>query len=531
MRRDDGSATQTGTAHTEAVPTEPAAATAPRRGPEAVRAVLPPACREVGQLWIDGEWRPASTGATFDTIDPTTGRHLYTVAAASTADVDAAVDAARRASARWWAMDGQDRARILRRIADALRAHAPQLGLLDTLDAGRPIRDTQTRDVERAARIFEFFAGVTDRLRGANIPGQPGFVNLTRYEPYGVVGAIIPWNYPMTNVATKVAPALATGNGVVLKPAEQTPLSALLIAQVAHDAGLPPGLLNVVNGPGDETGRAIVAHPGIPKISFTGSTEVGRLIGRTCGESLKSVTLELGGKTANVVFPDADLAAAADAAVFTAFMNQGQTCTAGTRLLLHDSIADEFITLVRDRMATIEVGDPLRPETQIGPVVSEAQFDRVKSYLSAGLDDGARLLVGGARPAGAPDAGFFVAPALFVDVEPTMRIAREEIFGPVLSVLRFGDEDEAIALANGTPYGLAAAIWTSDVGRVHRFAERAEAGIVWANTVHTLHPGSPYGGYKQSGVGAEMGIEAVTHLMRLKSIWIGTEPWRSPWVG
>jgi acyl-CoA reductase-like NAD-dependent aldehyde dehydrogenase len=483
----------------------------------------------LAQLWIDGRWRPSGSGATFDTIDPTTGRPLYTVASATADDVDEAVAAAQRAAVGWWAMDGQDRARILRRVADALRARAPELGLLDTLDAGRPIRDTQSRDVERAARIFEFFAGVTDRLRGAHIPAQPGFVNLTRYEPYGVVGAIIPWNYPITNVATKVAPALATGNAVVLKPAEQTPLSALLIAQIAHEAGLPAGLLNVVNGPGDETGRAIVAHPGIPKITFTGSTEVGRLIGRTCGELLKSVTLELGGKTANVVFEDADLALAADAAVFTAFMNQGQTCTAGTRLLVHDVIADEFMALVQDRMGRIVVGDPLRPDTQVGPLISAEHFERVSSYLRAGPEEGARLLVGPERPRELPEDGFFVEPAIFVDVQPSMRIAREEIFGPVLSVLRFRDEQEATALANDTPYGLAATIWTNDVGRVHRFAEQAQAGIVWANTVHTLHPGSPYGGYKQSGVGAEMGIEAVSQLMRLKSVWIGTEPWRSPW--
>jgi acyl-CoA reductase-like NAD-dependent aldehyde dehydrogenase len=482
-------------------------------------------------LWINGKWRPSSSGATFDTVDPTTGQFLYTVAAATADDVDDAVTAAERAGALWWTMDGQDRARILRRIADELRACAPELGLLDTLDAGRPIRDTQTRDVERAARIFEFFAGVTDRLRGAQIPAQPGFVNLTRYEPYGVVGAIIPWNYPITNVATKVAPALATGNGVVLKPAEQTPLSALLIAEIADRAGLPPGLLNVVNGAGDETGRAIVAHPGIPKITFTGSTEVGRSIGRACGESLKGVTLELGGKTANVVFADADLAVAADAAVFTAFMNQGQTCTAGTRLLIQDAVAEEFIALVHERIQRIVVGDPLRPGTQVGPVVSGAQFERVNEYVRAGLNEGARLLAGGERPHHAPATGYFLTPVLFVDVKPTMRIAREEIFGPVLSVLRFRDEDEAIALANSTPYGLAATVWTNNVGRVHRFAEQAQAGIVWANTVHTLHPGSPYGGYKQSGVGAEMGLEAVSQLMRLKTIWIGVEPWRSPWAG
>jgi aldehyde dehydrogenase (NAD+) len=426
-------------------------------------------------------------------------------------------------------MDGQDRARILRRVADGIRARAEDLGLLDTLDAGRPIRDTRSKDTERAARIFEYFAGVTDRIRGAQIPAQPGHLNYTRYEPYGVVGAIIPWNYPLTTRATKVAPALATGNAVVLKPAEQTPLSALLMAEVAHEAGLPAGLLNVLNGHGRDTGQAIVDHPGVPKITFTGSTDVGRRIGRACGESLKGVTLELGGKTANTVFADADLDAAADAAVFTAFMNQGQTCTAGTRLLLHESIAETFLDRVRDRMERVVVGDPLQTTTHLGPVVSAAQFERVRDYLRAGVEDGARLLTGGGRPTGAPDGGYFVEPAVFTGVDPGMRIAREEIFGPVLSVLRFGDEEEAVALANGTPYGLAATVWTRDAGRLHRLAERMQAGIVWANTVHTLHPGSPYGGYKQSGVGTEMGVEAVNHLMRLKTVWVGTDTWRSPW--
>lgn len=475
---------------------------------------------------IAGEW---ATGGpeTFHTIDPTTGRPLAEVTISDPDTVQVAVIAAKRAQVLWWATDGQDRARAMRRTADLIRERGRWLGLADTLDVGRPIRDTVTRDVERAARLFEFWAGTTDRLRGAAVPVQPGLSNVVLREPYGVVGAITPWNYPLTNAATKLAPALATGNAVILKPAEDSPLSALLLGQCLLDAGLPAGLVSILTGPGETTGHAVVSHSAVEKIAFTGSTEVGRRIAQSCGASLKSVSLELGGKSPMLVFPDADLDAAADAAVFTAFLNSGQTCTAGTRLLLHSSIAEEMLDRITARLATLRVGDPLDEATDIGPVVSQGQLTTVREYVSSGLDEGAvRVDV----PVDVPSGGCFHTPVVFTKVRPSMRIAREEIFGPVLSVFTFDKVDDAVVLANDSPYGLAASVWTADLHLAHSMSSALEVGLVWTNCVHALHPGSPYGGYKNSGVGLEMGEEAIGQLMKVKSVWTADATWRSPWA-
>jgi acyl-CoA reductase-like NAD-dependent aldehyde dehydrogenase len=501
----------------------------PRERAALARKALPEGCREIVQNWVAGRWLREPVGASFKTYDPTTGELLCEVASAGPSAIDEAVASAHDAGRVWWRMDGLDRARVMRQFAQMIREHALPLGLLDTLDAGRPIRDTIPRDVERAARTLEFFAGVTDKLRGANIPVQPGFVNTTFLEPYGVVAAITPWNYPLTNVITKVAPAIAAGNGVVLKPAEQTPLSAALLAWLGSEAGLPSGLFNVVQGSGEDTGRQLVLHPGVGKVAFTGSTAVGRQIGRSCGEGLKSVTLELGGKSPTLVFPDADLATAVEATAFSIAMNQGQTCTAGTRLLVHRDIHDDFVARLRARLAHVRIGDPLAVDTQVGPVISPEQLERIERYVTLARREGATVETFDAHLPFDAEGGYFIGPIIVTKLEPSSPVAQEEVFGPLLTILPFDDETEALHLANDTPYGLSAVIWTTDVRRVHRLAEGLVAGIIWNNTVHTLHPGSPYGGYKQSGLGVEMGMEAIGQFMKVKSLWIGVDQWKSTW--
>lgn len=494
---------------------------------ERLSSLLPDNFGSVAPLWIDGHWHLGHARETLPCIDPTTEEPLIDFAVAGPEDLELAVGAARRSQRIWWLSDGQDRARVMRRIADGIRESAVALGTLDTLDAGRPIRDTTTRDAERAARLFEFFAGTTDRLRGAVVPVQPGRTNLVQWEPIGVVGAITPWNYPLTNAASKIAPALATGNAVILKPAEESPLSALLLAYVADRAGLPAGLLNVLNGSGPRLGGAIVGHPQIGKISFTGSTSTGRHIGATAGHLLKSVTLELGGKTGFIVFADADLERAADALVFSAFNNAGQTCTAGSRLLIERSAAAHFTAMIAERIARIQIGDPLDPDTQLGPVISDRHRKIVHGHLLDASNHGlARLAV---PVPTLPETGFFVAPTVFLDVNPGLNLAQEEIFGPVVTVSEFADEDEALAIANGTPYGLATTVWTANLERAFKISREAQSGLVWINTVHSLHPGSPYGGFKQSGVGHELGSEAVQQHMKAKSVWIEDHAWQSPW--
>ena len=488
---------------------------------------LPDSFGAVAPLWIDGAWHLGDAGETLPCIDPTLGAPLIDFAIAGAEDLERAVEAARRSQRIWWRSDGQDRARVLRRIADGIRDAAVALGTLDTLDAGRPIRDTITRDTERAARLFEFFAGTTDRLRGAVVPVQPGRTNLVQWEPFGVVGAITPWNYPLTNAAGKIAPALATGNAVILKPAEESPLSALLLAYVADRAGLPAGLLNVLNGSGPRLGGAIVSHPQIGKISFTGSTSTGRNIGAAAGDLLKSVTLELGGKTGFIVFADADLERAADALVFSAFNNAGQTCTAGSRLLIERSASAQFTAMIAERMARIRIGDPLDPEVQFGPVISDRHWKTVHGHLSNAATLGLTRLEVPAPTL--PETGFFIAPTVFLGVDRELNLAQEEIFGPVVTVSEFADEDEALHIANGTPYGLATTVWTTNLQRAIKISQEAQSGLVWINTVHSLHPGSPYGGFKQSGVGHEMGSEAVQQHMKAKSVWIEDQAWQSPW--
>lgn len=459
-------------------------------------------------------------GDSFYSINPATGSTIAELSKGTQEDVDRAVAAAKKAYIDVWKeMSPSDKGDILRNIARRVRKEKELFGQMDTMDAGRPISHTSAGDAEAVARLFDFFAALPEYARGSTVPTAAPILNYSVREPYGVVGAIVPWNFPMINVATKVAPILACGNTVVLKGAEQAPLAALLLAKIAVEEGLPPGVLNVVNGDG-ETGAAIVKHTDVAKITFTGSTKTGQYILENC-EGIKSSTLELGGKTANVVFEDADIDAAVEGALFTVFMNQGQTCTAGTRLVIQESVKDIFLEKLVFRINELKIGDPLKTDTQIGAVISEKQLQRIEEYIQIGLQEGAHLLTGGERlHIEGNEKGFFMKPTIFVDVNPDMRIAQEEIFGPVLVVLSFKDQEEALKIANGTKYGLATSLWTNDMKKVHNLANKFESGIVWVNTVHTLSPSSGYGGYKDSGVGLEEGMEAMGQYMKLKSVWI-----------
>jgi acyl-CoA reductase-like NAD-dependent aldehyde dehydrogenase len=474
------------------------------------------------RLFIGGEWSDAADDARFDTLHPATGERLAEVAAGDAADIDRAVAAARAAfdDVAWRRMDGADRGALLWRVSDLMEERAELLTRLEVLDNGKPIREAKI-DIRQAIDAFRYYAGWASKLQGDTLPVRGNVLNYTLREPVGVVGAIIPWNFPLLMAAWKIAPALACGNTVVLKPAEQTPLSALELAAIAAEAGVPAGVINVVPGFGETAGAALVAHPDVDKIAFTGSTAVGRMIMRSAAESLKKVSLELGGKSPNIVLDDADLDAAARGAFAGIFYNTGQCCTAGSRLLVHESVKDELLGRMLDRAAKMRPGDPLDPKTRLGPVISEEQMRRVLDYIEKGRDEGANVLVGGGRAQyDGADRGFWVQPTIFDAVERHHVIAREEIFGPVLAVMTFADDEEALSLANDTIYGLAAGVWTRDIGRAHRFARELQAGTVWINTYHPLDAASPFGGYKQSGYGRELGEYALDLYTQIKSVWV-----------
>lgn len=483
-----------------------------------------------GRHFIDGKRVESSDKGTFETVNPATGETLAEVARGGDWEVDLAVRAAKQAYAEeWLPLGAAERGELMRAWASLVSQSSEELAALESADCGKAITDSRG-SVARGAKMLEFFAGVTDKLFGTQIPVGGEMLNYTLDEAYGVVGAIIPWNYPSTNFLTKAAPALACGNALVVKPAEQAPLLATRMAELAVEAGIPSGVLNVVNGFGEEAGRALVVHPNVPKIAFTGSSRVGLEITRSTGETLKSFTLELGGKSPNVIFADADREQAVKAAAFTCFMNQGQTCTAATRLLVEDSIADDFLAELKEYASAIKVGDPSSEETQIGALVSAEQLEHALRYVEAGKEEGARLVAGGRRIRPEDfENGFFLEPTILDEVTPDMTVFREEIFGPVMSVTRFSGYDEAMRIANDTDYGLAATVWTTDLRKAHRAARDIEAGLVWVNTVHSLHAASPYGGYKQSGIGTEMGFEIAYEYMRRKSAWVNYGSWQSPW--
>ena len=475
--------------------------------------------RAQDRLWIGGEWSAAASGATFATYNPSTGAELTQVASADAADIDRAVAAARQAFAdpAWSRMDAADRGALLWRIADGIAARADELARIETLDNGKPLREAQI-DIATAVDAFRYYAGWATKLEGETIPVRGNVLNYTLREPLGVVGAIVPWNFPLVMAAWKVAPALACGNTMVLKPAEQTPLSALELASIAQEAGLPPGVLNVVTGFGETAGASLVAHPDVDKIAFTGSTEVGRHIMREAAATLKKVSLELGGKSPNIVLEDADLDAAARGAFAGIFYNNGQCCTAGSRLLVHESVQDALLEKLAERAAKMQPGEPLDPKRRMGPVISEDQLERVLGYIEKGRAEGAELMTGGGRAE--YENGWWVQPTVFRGVSEQQTIAQEEIFGPVLAAMPFRDDGEALDIANRSMYGLAAGVWTSNVKRAHRFARALHAGTVWINTYHPLDAASPFGGYKQSGFGRELGGHALELYTQVKSVWV-----------
>jgi len=478
---------------------------------------------EPGKLFINGRFVDAVSGATFNTINPATGAVLTQVAEGRAEDIDLAVRAARIAydTGPWTRkMAAADRARILWKISDLLLANVEELAELEALDSGKPVTENARIDIPMGADCFQYYAGWATKVTGETIPVRGPFLNYTLREPLGVCGQIIPWNFPLLMACWKVAPALACGNTVVLKPASWTPLTALRLAALAKEAGLPDGVLNVVPGQGSVAGMALVRHPMVDKIAVTGSTPVGQEILRESAATLKRVTLELGGKSPNIVFADADLDAAARGAQTGIFYNKGEVCSAGSRLLVEEKVHDALMEKLIERTRKVSPSDPLDPKCRFGPQVSEAQMNTVLRYIGKGREEGARVVAGGNRATVGDGRGFFVEPTIFDGVRNDMTIAREEIFGPVLSVIPFKSVDEAIATGNETIYGLAAAIWTRDIGKAHRVARELRAGTVWINTYGVLDNASPFGGYKMSGFGRELGAASIEMYTQIKSVWV-----------
>jgi len=472
------------------------------------------------QMLIGGKWVNSASGKTFDTLNPATGEVICKVAEGDKADVDLAVKAARKAfeSGPWARMNPSERGGLLLKLADAIEKHRDELAALESLDNGKPINDSLAADLPLTIACYRYYAGWADKLYGQTIPINGPFFTYTRHEPVGVVGQIIPWNFPLLMQAWKWAPALACGNTVVLKPAEQTPLTALRVAQLAQEVGIPDGVINVVPGYGPTAGAALSGHMDVDKIAFTGETSTGKIVMSAAAQSnLKRVSLELGGKSPNVVFADADLDAAIEGAYFGLFFNQGQCCCAGSRLFVQEKVYDQFVERIAAKAKGRKVGDPFSTDTEQGPQVSEEQFDRVMGYIDAGKKDGAKMLTGGGRVG---DRGYFIQPTVFTDVKDEMKIAREEIFGPVMSILKFKDVEEVVERGNGTFYGLAAAVWTKDISKALQMANRLRAGTVWVNCFDVFDAGAPFGGFKMSGIGRELGQYALSLYTEVKTVTV-----------
>ncbi len=472
------------------------------------------------RLLIGGEWRTGS-GPRLEVINPATEEVVASVPSATADEVDAAVEAARAAlEGPWGRMAARDRGRLIWRLAERLLERADEVARLETLHNGKPIRESREIDLPAAVECLQYYAGWADKVQGATIPVKGPYLTYTLREPVGVVAAIVPWNFPLLLAVWKVAPALACGNTVIVKPASQTPLTALALGEIALDVGLPPGVLNVVTGPGSTVGEWLVRHPGVDKVAFTGDTATGRAIMRGAADTLKHLTLELGGKSPNIVLADADLEAAVRGATSGIFYGKGEVCAAGSRVLVDRSIKPAFMDQLVARTRKLVPGDPLDPKTRLGAIASRAQLDRVLAYVETGRREGAALVTGGRRVDIGTGRGFFMEPTVFDRVTPGMTIAREEIFGPVLAAIEFGDLDEAIAHANATMYGLAAAVWTRDIKKAHYVASRLKAGTVWVNTYNVYDTAAPFGGYKQSGFGRELGAYALEHYTQVKTVWV-----------
>jgi acyl-CoA reductase-like NAD-dependent aldehyde dehydrogenase len=476
---------------------------------------------EPGKLLIDGQWVEGSKK--FDTINPATGEVLTQIADATAQDVDRAVAAARRAfedrNGPWRKMSASERGRLMWRLADLVEKNLDEFAELETLDNGKPIFESRYVDIPMVVDVLRYYAGWATKIHGETINTAETAFTYTLREPVGVVGLIIPWNFPLLLASWKLGPALACGNTVVLKPAEQTPLTALRFGELAVEAGIPAGVLNIVTG-GPETGKAIVRHPDIDKVAFTGSTAVGKEIMRSAADSLKRVTLELGGKSPNIVFADSDIDSAVKGAINGIFFGKGEVCCAGSRLFVESKVQDEFLEKLVGRAKKLQPADPLDPKTRLGAIVSQEQMQTVLDYIEAGKREGAMLIAGGNRVSIDGGKGFFLEPTIFGGVNNEMKIAREEIFGPVLATLAFDDMDQVVDLANGNPYGLAAAVWTRDVKKAHTISRQLKAGTVWINTYGVMDAALPFGGYKQSGFGRELGLHALEHYTELKTVWL-----------